>query len=81
MINSVNHYCQAMGEVALDEKMAKVDDELETRLARLRGEEAQARGAIARPPAAFPLSHNARADDTLGEDLDDMSMDEVSHAL
>lgn len=68
---------QAMGEVALDEKMAKADDELETRLARLRGEEAQARGAIARPPAAFPSSPNARADDTLGEDLDDMSMDEV----
>lgn len=68
---------QAMSEVSLEAKVAKADDELEARLARLRGEEAQAKGAAALPSAAYPMSPHARADATLGEDLDDMSMDEV----
>ena len=70
-----------MGEVALEANVARADDELETRLARLRGDEVLAKGAVALPPAAFPMSPHAKADDTLGEDLDDMSMDEVSDVL
>lgn len=70
-----------MEEVTLEARTPSATDELETRLARLRGEESQpnqARGAVALPPGAYAISPHARADASLGEDLDDMSMDEVS---
>lgn len=71
---------QAMDEVSLEARAPSATDELEARLARLRGEESQpsqARGAVALPPAAYAMSPLAGADASLGEDLDDMSMDEV----
>lgn len=77
----VNFYDQAMEEVSLEARVPSATDELEARLARLRGEEShpsQARGAVALPPSTYAMSPHARADATLGEDLDDMSMDEVS---
>lgn len=73
-----------MDEVSLEARVPSATDELEARLARLRGEEpqpSQARGAVALPPAAYAMSPHARADASLGDDLDDMSMDEVSHLL
>lgn len=70
-----------MEEVSLEAKAPSATDELEARLARLRGEESQpsqARGAVALPPAAYAMSPLDGADASLGEDLDDMSLDEVS---
>lgn len=71
-----------MEEVSLEARLPKPDDELETRLARLRGAEPrpsqQPQGAVALPPTAYQSHTQARADASLGEDLDDMSMDEVS---
>lgn len=71
---------QVMEEVSLEASVPKPEDELETRLARLRGEEShvgQAQGAMALPSAVLLTHPQARAEATLGEDLDDMSMDEV----
>lgn len=71
---------QVMDEVSLDARAPNPDDELEARLARLRGEEprlAQPQGAMALPPNLYPSNSQARAEATLGEDLDDITMDEV----
>nr|XP_045600822.1 abscission/NoCut checkpoint regulator-like [Procambarus clarkii]XP_045600823.1 abscission/NoCut checkpoint regulator-like [Procambarus clarkii]XP_045600824.1 abscission/NoCut checkpoint regulator-like [Procambarus clarkii]XP_045600825.1 abscission/NoCut checkpoint regulator-like [Procambarus clarkii] len=71
---------QVMDELALEASVPNPDDELETRLARLRGEESrrgQAQGAMALPSSVYLAQPQARAEATLGEDLDDMSMDEV----
>lgn len=73
-----------MEEVSLEARLPNQDDELETRLARLRGEESrpsQPQGAMALPSAAYLAHPQAKAEATLGEDLDDMSMDEVSNQL
>lgn len=71
---------QVMEEVSLDARVPNQNDELETRLARLRGEEcrpSQPQGAMALPSAPYLAHPQAKAEATLGEDLDDMSMDEV----
>lgn len=71
-----------MEESSLEASLPNVDDELETRLARLRGEGGGSRpsqplaGAVGLPPQP-PSTTQAKMDTTLGEDLDDMSMDEV----
>ncbi|KAK3854602.1 hypothetical protein Pcinc_038938 [Petrolisthes cinctipes] len=73
---------QVMEEASLEARLPNADDELEARLARLRGEGGGARpsmppaGAVGLPPQASSASHT-KMDTTLGEDLDDMSMDEV----
>lgn len=66
-----------MQEVSIDSRVPNPDDELEARLARLRGEESRAAppaGAVALPPVAHPFG---RSDVPFDDDLDDMSMDEV----
>ncbi|XP_042236437.1 uncharacterized protein LOC121875807 [Homarus americanus] len=71
---------QVMEEVSLDSRVPNQDDELEARLARLRGEESrpsQPQGAMALPSAAYLANSQVRAEVSLGEDLDDMSIDEV----
>ncbi|XP_047484897.1 uncharacterized protein LOC125036367 [Penaeus chinensis] len=68
---------QAMQEVSIESRVPNPDDELEARLARLRGEEPRAAppaGAVALPPIAHPFG---RSDVPFDDDLDDMSMDEV----
>lgn len=68
---------QAMQEVSIESRVPNPDDELEARLARLRGEESRAAppaGAVALPPAAHSFG---RSDVPFDDDLDDMSMDEV----
>lgn len=66
-----------MQEVSIDSRVPNPDDELEARLARLRGEEPRAAppaGAVALPPAVHPFG---RSDVPFDDDFDDMSMDEV----
>ncbi|XP_066940447.1 uncharacterized protein [Macrobrachium rosenbergii] len=69
---------QVMEEVALDEHVPKPEEELEVRLARLRGNDMsslQAHGAMALPPHTCQ-SHSG-GDAALGEDLGIISLDEV----
>ncbi|XP_064093185.1 uncharacterized protein LOC135205859 isoform X2 [Macrobrachium nipponense] len=69
---------QVMGEVALDEHAPKPEEELEVRLARLRGNDVsslQAHGAMPLPPHTY--QSQSGGDAALSEDLGNISMDEV----
>ncbi|CAL4082342.1 unnamed protein product, partial [Meganyctiphanes norvegica] len=84
---------QVMAEVAIDAAAPKPEDELEARLARLRGDEhhrggasaVPLEGAIALPPPtianSIPRSYAApsqsRMDNSIGDDLDDLTLDEL----
>lgn len=88
---------QVMSEVAIDAAVPKPEDELEARLARLRGDEhhrggssaAPLGGAVARPPPTaancIPRSYAApsqsRMDNSIGDDLDDLTLDEVEAVM
>ncbi|KAK7078212.1 hypothetical protein SK128_003329 [Halocaridina rubra] len=71
---------QAMEEVSLDARAPRPEDEFEARLARLRGEEPrgdQIQGAVALPPGRYHNHSHTGAETALGEDLDDITMDDV----
>jgi len=88
---------QVMSEVAIDASVPKPEDELEARLARLRGDEhhrggsstAQLEGAVGLPPPTaancIPRSYAApsqsRMDNSIGDDLDDLTLDEVEAVM
>ena len=70
---------KVMGEVSLEARAPKPEDELEARLARLRGEEPrplQPQGAVALPPHCYQNSSHGGAE-TFSEDLEVITMDEV----
>lgn len=89
---------QVMAEVALDASVPKPEDEIEARLARLRGDEhtrggvsaaGPLEGAVALPPPtaanSIPRSYAApsqsRMDNSIGDDLDDLTLDEVEAVM
>lgn len=90
---------QVMAEVALDASVPKPEDEIEARLARLRGEEharggasavgGSLEGAVSLPPPtasnSIPRSYAApsqsRMDNSIGDDLDDLTLDEVEAVM
>lgn len=89
---------QVMSEVAIDASVPKSEDEIEARLARLRGDEhsrggasavGHLEGAVALPPPtaanSIPRSYAApsqsRMDNSIGDDLDDMTLDEVEAVM